>query len=82
MNISLSPDLEKYIHNKIDSGLFSSASEVIQESLRLMHTYDDVQSQRIKQLNQAIDIGLDDLAAGKTISGTESYQRLKQKILK
>lgn len=37
--------------------MYTSASEVIRESLRFLHTHDDLQSQRISQLNQAIDIG-------------------------
>ena len=47
MNISLTPELEKYINEKVDSGLYTSASEVVRESLRLMHTHDDLQKQRI-----------------------------------
>ena len=80
MNISLTPQLEKYIQEKVTSGRYTSASEVIRESLRLMHTYDDLQKQRIDQLNQAIDIGLTQLKSGDKLSAPESYQRLKKKI--
>lgn len=34
MNISLTPELEEYIQNKVKSGLYSSASEVVREALR------------------------------------------------
>ncbi len=80
MNVSLTPELEKYIHDKINSGLYSSASEVVRESLRLMHTYDDLQQHRIDQLNQAIDLGLSQIKSGKTVSASESYERIKKKI--
>lgn len=80
MNISLTPELEKYVHEKIKSGLYTSASEVVRESLRLMHTYDDLQKQRINQLNQAIEVGLTQLKSGDKVSAAESYQRLKRKI--
>ena len=80
MNISLTPELEKYIHNKIRGGLYTSASEVIRESLRLMHTYDDLQKQRISQLNEAIEIGLVDLNIGKKVSSSDAYERLSKKI--
>lgn len=80
MNISLTPDLEKYVHKKIDSGLYTSASEVIRESLRLMHTYDDLQKQRISEINQAIEAGLLQLNAGEKIPASQSYQQLKKKI--
>jgi antitoxin ParD1/3/4 len=80
MNISLTPELEKYIQDKVESGLYTSASEVVRESLRLMHSYDDIQKQRFDQLNQAIEVGLTQLRSGQKIPASESYQRLKQKI--
>jgi antitoxin ParD1/3/4 len=42
MNISLTPELERFVHDKVDSGMYTSASEVIRESLRLLHTHDDL----------------------------------------
>jgi antitoxin ParD1/3/4 len=80
MNISLTPELENYVHAKIKTGLYTSASEVVRESLRLMHTYDDLQKQRIQQLNQAIEVGLTQLQSGNKIPAVESYERLKKKL--
>ncbi len=37
MNVSLTPELEKLVQEKVASGLYNSASEVIRESLRLLH---------------------------------------------
>ena len=45
-----------------------------------MHSYDDIQQQRLNQLNQAIKTGLAQLRSGQKIPSPESYQRLKQKI--
>lgn len=36
MNISLTPALEAFVREKVDSGLYGNASEVIREALRLM----------------------------------------------
>jgi uncharacterized protein len=36
MNVSLTPELEQYIRRKVDSGLYSNASEVVREALRLL----------------------------------------------
>lgn len=80
MNISLTPELERFVQNKVSSGMYTSASEVIRESLRLLYTYDDLQTKRIKQLNQAIDTGLQQLNSGQKIPAQESYNRLKKKI--
>lgn len=80
MNVSLTPELEKFVQNKVTSGMYTSASEVIRESLRLLHTHDDLQAQKIGQLNQAIELGLQQLTEGKKIPAEASYQRLKGKI--
>jgi antitoxin ParD1/3/4 len=80
MNISLTPELEKFVQNKVTSGMYTSASEVIRESLRLLHTHDDLQTQKIGQLNQAIELGMQQLTEGKKISAKASYERLKGKI--
>jgi len=36
MNVSLTPELEKYIRRKVATGLYNNASEVIREALRLL----------------------------------------------
>jgi antitoxin ParD1/3/4 len=40
MNVSLTPDLENLIREKVDTGLYASASEVVREALRLMVEHD------------------------------------------
>lgn len=35
MNISLTPELEKAVKDKVESGLYNNASEVIREALRI-----------------------------------------------
>jgi antitoxin ParD1/3/4 len=40
MNVSLTPELEEMIRQKVESGLYMSASEVVREALRLMEEND------------------------------------------
>jgi len=82
MNVSLTRELEQYIQAKVSGGLYSSASEVIRESLRLMHSYDDLQQKKMRDLNKDIEAGLLPLRQGKKVSAAESYQKLKSKIEK
>jgi len=82
MNISLTPELEKYVNTKVNSGMYTSASEVIRESLRLLHTYEDIQTQRAQELNDAVNIGLMQLSRGHKISAKDSYSKLQAKINK
>jgi antitoxin ParD1/3/4 len=40
MNISLTPQLNTMVQNKVASGLYNNASEVVREALRLMNARD------------------------------------------
>ena len=59
MNISLTPRLEAMIREKIASGSYSSASEVVREALRLLELEDQLRSLKVQRLRQDIREGLD-----------------------
>lgn len=59
MNVSLTPELEQYVQEKVSSGLYYSASEVIREGLRLMREREQLQQIRLQELRQEIQAGLD-----------------------
>ena len=40
MNVSLTPELEKFVGAKVKSGRYNSASEVVREALRLLEEHD------------------------------------------
>jgi antitoxin ParD1/3/4 len=59
MNISLTEELHRFVEQKVESGLYHSASEVIREGLRLLIQYEHQRdSVRLKLLNDAIAQGL------------------------
>ena len=41
MNVSLTPELERLVNEKVRSGLYQTASEVVREALRLLKQRDD-----------------------------------------
>ena len=41
MNVSLTPKLEQLVNDKVRSGLYQTASEVVREALRLLKQRDD-----------------------------------------
>ena len=82
MNISLTPDLEKYVKAKVNGGLYTSASEVIRESLRIMHSFEDLQKKRIKELDDTIALAMKQIQRGQKVAGDESYKKMKAKIKK
>ena len=68
MHVSLTPKLEDIVREKVDSGLYNNASEVIREALRLMHEFDAVQQLKLQRLREALAEGDADLAAGRSVT--------------
>jgi antitoxin ParD1/3/4 len=59
MNVSLTPELEKLVENKVKSGLYHTASEVIRDGLRLLEERDRLYRARLEALRKDIRKGLE-----------------------
>lgn len=70
MNVSLTPELERLVADKVDGGLYASASEVVREALRLLEERDAVRQAKIDALKAKVAIGLADLDAGRVVHTT------------
>ena len=64
MNVSLTPMLEELVQQKVATGLYNSASEVIREALRLLEERDEMRKMRLGTLRKEISVGLDQLERG------------------
>ena len=51
MNVSLTPQLEQMIRDKVESGLYNNASEVVRQALRIMIEHEE--RQRIRTMRDA-----------------------------
>lgn len=82
MNVSLTPELEAFVHDKVASGRYTSASEVVRESLRLLEDEDRSKGQRLEALKMEIQKGLDDMKSGRFVSleTEEDYANLASEI--
>jgi antitoxin ParD1/3/4 len=59
MNVSLTPELEKIIAERVNSGRYASASEVVREALRLLEEQD-----QLNQLRHEVRRGLEQIDPG------------------
>ena len=80
MNVSLTPELERQIEQRVASGYYTSASEVMREALRLFFQFDESRSREIDLLNQRIAEGLTQLDRGEALSGDEARRLTKERI--
>ncbi len=59
MNVNLTPQLEELVRAKVASGMYTSASEVVREALRLMDEQDRLRAAKLEHLRDDIRQGLD-----------------------
>ncbi len=86
MNVSLTPELEKFVAVKVGSGRYNSASEVVREALRLLEEHDQARGAQIAAFNLEIGHRLASLDRGERVAPQaaraqiESKSRMRRKI--
>ena len=66
MNVSLTPELDSWINEKVKSGLYNSSSEVIREGLRLLISREEQKQNMLNDLRTELLIGTKQLDSGKS----------------
>ena len=77
MNTSISPELRRLIDEKVKSGLYGSANEVLREALRLLSEHDAVAALRRDELRRKLAEGLQALRRGDVVDGESAFRRLR-----
>jgi antitoxin ParD1/3/4 len=81
MNVSLTPELEKFVDAKVESGLYNNASEVIREGLRLLKEHDELRKKYAAQIERGWqDAQVEDVVDGlKAVAATRDRIKAKGK---
>jgi antitoxin ParD1/3/4 len=79
MNVSLTPELDKFVAGKVESGRYNSASEVVREALRLLDEHDRARSAQLAAFNQELGARLASLDRGEYVKPEAARKRLEQK---
>lgn len=66
-NVVLTDHHQKTIDRLVRSGRYQNASEVLREGLRLVEQREREDATKLKVLREAIQVGLDDLDAGRFV---------------
>lgn len=67
MHVSLTPQLERLVREKVESGLYNNASEVVREALRLMVERDRSYLVDVESLRQAVLPAIEQAERGETV---------------
>jgi antitoxin ParD1/3/4 len=79
MNVSLTPELEKFVSAKVDSGRYNSASEVVREALRLLEEHDSAHATQLAEFNRELGRRLAALDCGEVVNPAVARARLQRK---
>lgn len=79
MNVSLTPELEKFVNNKVEAGRYNSASEVVREALRLLEENERSRAAQLSEFNQELGRRLASLESGVHVDPSEARSRLRRK---
>ena len=73
MNVSLTPQLENYVKERVQEGRYGSASEVVRDGLRLLMDREQERTERLAALRQEVQRGADEIGRGETVSAEEAF---------
>jgi len=79
VNVSLTPELERFVQAKVESGRYNSASEVIREALRLLEDHERARAAQLARFNRELSQRLASLDHGERVDPTEVRSRLERR---
>ncbi|MGH2615214.1 MAG: type II toxin-antitoxin system ParD family antitoxin [Thermomicrobiales bacterium] len=68
MNVSLTPELEALIRQRVESGRYSDANEVVEEALRLLK-----EREQLEHLRGLLAVGLEQAQRGELVEFTPEW---------
>lgn len=79
MNVSLTPELEKFVNSKVQAGRYNSASEVVREALRLLEEHEQARAAQLAEFNKELGRRLASLDRGEHVDPVEARARLQRR---
>jgi antitoxin ParD1/3/4 len=84
MNVSLTPELAKFVEKEVEGGLYQTASEVVRAGLRRLKEDQAARLPRaprnLEELETQLLQSIDQLDRGKGTDGEEVIRRLRKRI--
>ena len=80
VNISITPELDAFLQNRVLSGRYQTTSEVVREALRLLERHEKEREAAFHQLKAKLERGADQAERGELINGDEVFEELREMI--
>jgi antitoxin ParD1/3/4 len=78
MNVSLTPELERFVQSRVASGLFQTASEVVREGLRLLEEREQARAAALAELRARIRRGIEQADRGELLERDAVFEEIRQ----
>ena len=78
MNVSLTSELERFVHSRVASGRYQTASEVVRESLRLLEEREQARESALEELRVKIRRGIEQADRGELLDGDAVLEEIRQ----
>ena len=82
MEISLEPELERFIQSLVSNGQYKSVNEAVNALLKLLMERELIYQRRFEELRQEILIGIEASNRGETLDSETVFNSLQQKLQK
>ena len=79
MNVSLTPELEEFVSAKVESGRYTSASEVVREALRLLEEKELTRAQQLDAFEKEITARMKSLDRNRHVGPDAIRDRIRAK---
>lgn len=76
----MTSELEQRIAEKVEAGLYTSASEVVRESLRLLFEVEELRERRRARLQHDILLGVTQLHRGEGVASEHVFAELTARL--
>jgi antitoxin ParD1/3/4 len=80
LTITLTPELETFVQERVASGRFATAGEAVREGLHLLEEREHEREAVLTELQQEIEISVEQAKAGQVSDGRTFFEGLRQQI--
>src|SRR5580658_588312 len=80
VNISLTPELDRFLQSRVKSGRYQTTSEVVREALRLLERQERERDEAFQQLKAKLEIGAAQAERGELVDGDAVFDELREML--
>ena len=79
LTITVTPELEAFIRDRVAAGRFDTASDVVHEGLKLLEVREHEREAALVEVRREIEVGIEQAKAGQLRDGEAFFAELERK---